>query len=100
MFRCKYVFISFLSLLYYSIGKTPWFIAYDEKYDSIVISIRGTWSLKDVVTDLMAGHSSSIESSIEVHSLEDDGIEYGFDGKNEYTHEVRNKPNLLNRVCI
>ena len=96
MFRCKYVFFSFLSLLYYSIGKTPWFIAYDEKYDSIVISIRGTWSLKDVVTDLMAGHSSSIESSIEVHSLEDDGI----DGKNEYTHEVRNKPNLLNRVCI
>ena len=48
----------------------------------------------------MAGHSSSIKSSIEVHSLEDDGIEYGFDGKNEYTHEVRNKPNLLNRVCI
>lgn len=45
----------FFLYLINSIGKTPWFIAYDEKYDSVVISIRGTWSLKDVVTDLMAG---------------------------------------------
>ena len=71
-----------------SIGKTPWFIAYDEKYDSVVISIRGTWSLTDVVTDLMAGSPLFILSCIEVHPLEDDGIEFGFDGKNEYTHEV------------
>lgn len=38
-----------------SIGRTPWFIAYDAEYDSVVISIRGTWSLKDVVTDILAG---------------------------------------------
>ena len=37
------------------IGRTPWFIAYDTKYDSIVISIRGTWSIQDVVTDILAG---------------------------------------------
>lgn len=50
------MFVYFFSLMN-SIGKTPWFIAYDEKYDSVVVSIRGTWSLTDVVTDLMAGCS-------------------------------------------
>ena len=38
-----------------SIGRTPWFIAYDSKYDCVVVSIRGTWSVKDVVTDILAG---------------------------------------------
>ncbi len=38
-----------------SVGRTPWFIAYDSKYDSVVISVRGTWSMKDVVTDILAG---------------------------------------------
>lgn len=42
-----------------SIGRTPWFIAYDAEYDSVVISIRGTWSLKDVVTDILAGEGQS-----------------------------------------
>ena len=37
------------------IGRTPWFIAYDERYDSVVISIRGTWSIQDCVTDGLAG---------------------------------------------
>ena len=37
------------------IGRTPWFIAYDNTFDSVVISIRGTWSVKDVVTDILLG---------------------------------------------
>ena len=45
----------FIANLMYSIGRTPWFMAYDEKYDTIVVSIRGTWSIKDCITDLMAG---------------------------------------------
>ena len=42
-----------------SIGRTPWFIAYDAKYDCVVVSIRGTWSVKDVVTDILAGEGRS-----------------------------------------
>ena len=45
----------------YRIGRTPWFIAYDEKYDSVVISIRGTWSIQDCVTDGLAGKNSTMK---------------------------------------
>ena len=58
------------------IGRTPWFIAYDNTFDSVVISIRGTWSVKDVVTDIL----------LETQSLDEAGRQFGFDGEGEYTH--------------
>ncbi|XP_064082451.1 diacylglycerol lipase-alpha-like [Macrobrachium nipponense] len=36
------------------VGETPFFVALDHKRRSIVISIRGTLSMKDVITDLNA----------------------------------------------
>ncbi|KFM77721.1 Sn1-specific diacylglycerol lipase alpha, partial [Stegodyphus mimosarum] len=36
------------------IGETPFFVALDHEKRTIVISIRGTLSLQDVVTDLNA----------------------------------------------
>lgn len=77
------------------IGRTPWFIAYDTKYDSIVISIRGTWSIKDVVTDILAGSYWGSVIFIDEQSLEEAGKEYGFNGENEYTHRVLIRRKLL-----
>lgn len=36
------------------VGETPFFVAVDYKMEKIVISIRGTLSMKDVLTDLNA----------------------------------------------
>ena len=54
-----------------------------------MISIRGTWSIQDVVTDILAGLLSGIISELDEQSLEEAGKEYGFNGENEYTHRVR-----------
>lgn len=51
-----------------SIGRTPWFIAYDETYDAVVVSIRGTWSLKDCITDLLVGRIRHLPSFIRVEA--------------------------------
>lgn len=51
-----------------SIGRTPWFIAYDETYDAVVISIRGTWSLKDCITDLLVGTTPYPSSLIRIET--------------------------------
>lgn len=71
-----------------SVGRTPWFIAYDDAYDAVVISIRGTWSLTDVVTDILAGPRGSIASLADVQPLDEAGKLFGFDGEGEYTHRV------------
>lgn len=70
------------------VGRTPWFIAYDATYDAVVISIRGTWSLTDVVTDILAGPRGFSASLADVQPLDEAGKEYGFDGTGEYTHRV------------
>ena len=44
--------LSLLSLK--QIGETPFFIAVDHEHKTVVISIRGTLSLQDVLTDLKA----------------------------------------------
>lgn len=74
-----------------SVGRTPWFIAYDATYDAVVISIRGTWSLTDVVTDILAGPRGSLASLADVQPLDEAGKEYGFDGTGEYTHRVASR---------
>ena len=51
------------------------------------MSIRGTWSITDCVTDLLAGTSVRCLFK-ELQSLEETGEEFGFDGKDEYTHHV------------
>lgn len=70
------------------VGRTPWFIAYDATYNAVVISIRGTWSLTDVVTDILAGPRGFLLSFADVQPLDEAGKEYGFDGTGEYTHRV------------
>ena len=35
-----------------NIYHSPYLIAYDSDYDTIVLAVRGTWSLYDVLTDL------------------------------------------------
>lgn len=72
------------------IGRTPWFIAYDNTFDSVVISIRGTWSVKDVVTDIL----------LETQSLDEAGRQFGFDGEGEYTHRVHYLMRCDGRGCI
>ena len=36
------------------IGETPFYVALDNKYNKVVICVRGTLSLQDVLTDLKA----------------------------------------------
>ena len=36
------------------IGETPFYVALDNKYKKVVICVRGTLSLQDVLTDLKA----------------------------------------------
>ena len=48
-FYCIYMCISFLQ-----IGETPFYVALDNKYKKVVICVRGTLSLQDVLTDLKA----------------------------------------------
>ena len=79
---------STLSSISCSVGRTPWFIAYDAAHDSVVISIRGTWSLTDVVTDILAGPRGSSLSRADVQPLDEAGKQFGFDGAGEYTHRV------------
>ena len=45
--------ITFASF-YVDVAKTPFFIAVDYRHESIVLSIRGTISMKDIITDLHA----------------------------------------------
>lgn len=45
--------ITFISF-HVDVAKTPFFIAVDYRHQSVVLSIRGTISMKDIITDLQA----------------------------------------------
>lgn len=57
-------------------GDTPYCILLDHEWKSVVLSIRGTFSLEDCVTDVL----------IEPESMDALGREFGFDGSNQYCH--------------
>ena len=59
-----------------SFSDVPYCILIDHRWKSIVVSIRGTFSLEDCVTDVL----------IEPESLEQLGNIFGFDGSNQYCH--------------
>ena len=54
----------------------PYCILLDHEWKCVVVSIRGTFSLEDCVTDVL----------IEPESLSEMGQEYGFDAENQYCH--------------
>ncbi|GKY94521.1 hypothetical protein MPSEU_000417900 [Mayamaea pseudoterrestris] len=56
--------------------ENPYCILLDHEWRSVVVSIRGTFSLEDVVTDVL----------IDPEPLDELGREFGFDGKNQYGH--------------
>jgi sn1-specific diacylglycerol lipase len=60
-----------------SVERTPYCITLDHEWKSVVLTIRGTFSLEDVVTDL----------SIRPTSLSKWGEHCSFDGEGEYCHE-------------
>jgi sn1-specific diacylglycerol lipase len=57
-------------------NEIPYCILLDHQWRSVVVSIRGTFSLEDCVTDVL----------IEPESLEELGMEFGFDGTGQYCH--------------
>ena len=59
-----------------SFSLVPYCILLDHSSQSVVVSIRGSLSLEDLVTDVM----------IEPEPLEDLGIEFGFDAVDQYCH--------------
>lgn len=54
----------------------PYCIILDHEWKSVVVSIRGTFSLEDCVTDVL----------IQPESLETLGQEFGFNGRGQYCH--------------
>lgn len=80
--------LSFIPLL--STGETPFFVAVDYKKEKIVVSIRGTLSMKDVLTDLNAegevlpleprrddwvGHKGMVQAAVYIRNkLEDENL--------------------------
>ncbi|CAJ1956875.1 unnamed protein product [Cylindrotheca closterium] len=60
----------------HSVTKTPYFIAMDHAWKTVVLSIRGTMSLESLLADI----------SLTPESLEQVGKECGFDGSDHYTH--------------
>lgn len=57
-------------------SENPYCILLDHAWKSVVVSVRGTFSLEDCVTDVL----------IEPESLEPLGEEFGFDAKGQYCH--------------
>mmetsp|Transcript_38549 Transcript_38549/g.44003 ORF Transcript_38549/g.44003 Transcript_38549/m.44003 type:complete len:927 (+) Transcript_38549:196-2976(+) len=62
--------------LHSSFSDIPYCIIIDHTWKSIVLAIRGTFSLEDCVTDVL----------IEPESLKEMGDEFGFDGEDQYCH--------------
>ncbi|CAN0179485.1 unnamed protein product, partial [Hapterophycus canaliculatus] len=59
------------------LDETPYCVAVDHTWQTIVITIRGSHSFEDFVVDAMA----------EPRSLESVGEEWGFDGRGMHAHE-------------
>jgi sn1-specific diacylglycerol lipase len=57
-------------------NQNPYCILLDHEWQSVVVSIRGTFSLEDCVTDVL----------IDPEPLDALGLEFGFDGKDQYCH--------------
>ena len=82
------IFLSFIQL--FLTGETPFFVAVDYKKEKIVVSIRGTLSMKDVLTDLNAegevlpleprrddwvGHKGMVQAAVYIRNkLEDENL--------------------------
>lgn len=62
--------------LHSGFSQNPYCILLDHAWQSVVVSIRGTFSLEDCVTDVL----------IDPESLEPLGREFGFDATNQYCH--------------
>ena len=62
--------------LHSSFSEIPYCIIVDHEWKSVVVAIRGTFSLEDCVTDVL----------LEPASLEELGEEFGFDGHDQYCH--------------
>lgn len=58
------------------IGKAPYCIAIDHEWKSVVIAIRGTQALEDLITDM----------TLRPESMEECGARCGFDGRECYAH--------------
>ncbi|CAM9453435.1 unnamed protein product [Discosporangium mesarthrocarpum] len=71
--NCELVFAHFGN----GLRETPYCIMVDHNWECIVVSIRGTMSLDDCLTDLQA----------EPGSMEAVGIKWGFDGRGMYAHQ-------------
>ncbi|CAN0062130.1 unnamed protein product, partial [Ectocarpus sp. 12 AP-2014] len=59
------------------LDETPYCVVVDHTWQSIIITIRGSHSFEDFLVDAMA----------EPQSLEDVGLEWGFDGRNMHAHQ-------------
>mmetsp|Transcript_29247 Transcript_29247/g.70557 ORF Transcript_29247/g.70557 Transcript_29247/m.70557 type:complete len:702 (-) Transcript_29247:703-2808(-) len=59
-----------------SVGVNPYLILRDEGWKTIVLTIRGTLSFEDMISDV----------TITPDSLEEIGEQFGFDGRGEYCH--------------
>jgi hypothetical protein len=58
------------------IGRVPYCIAIDQEWKSVVIAIRGTQALEDLITDM----------TLRPESMEECGTRCGFDGRDCYAH--------------
>ena len=47
---------SFVPHIISRLGALPWAIVYDAEFDSVIITVRGSKSVSDVLTDLMRTH--------------------------------------------
>ena len=65
---------SLAAIFLYSIQVNPYMIIVDRKWKTLVVAIRGTLSLEDMITDV----------SISPQSLEELGKKFGFNGVGEY----------------
>ncbi|CAN0105085.1 unnamed protein product, partial [Ectocarpus sp. 4 AP-2014] len=59
------------------LDETPYCVVVDHTWQSIIITIRGSHSFEDFLVDAMA----------EPQSLENVGLEWGFDGRNMHAHQ-------------
>ena len=58
------------------VGVSPYLIIRDDKWKTIVIAIRGTLTLEDMITDV----------TLTPVSLDETGQKFGFEGRDEYCH--------------
>jgi len=58
------------------VGKSPYLILRDDRWKTIVVTVRGTLSIEDMITDV----------TVTPKSLGEVGDKFGFDGCGEYCH--------------